>query len=158
MTAVPTAHIPLIPDHRAMAKIIVVTSGKGGVGKTTSAAAIAIAPASSRIVGKVLKSSGFSTNSATIRMSTEKVIEKARLTSMPHVGSGRMSTTRIDTMPSASTISVRFDRLPRKLVNAAISAVWSSARAGVAGVGVGAGVAGEASAMSVKCLWSIYFS
>ena len=44
-------------------------------------------------------------NSDTIRMSTEKVIESAKLPSRSQVGIGRMSTTRIATTPSASAIS-----------------------------------------------------
>ena len=61
----------------------------------------------SRTVGKVLKSSGFWMNSTTIRIRTETVIEKARLTSSSQAGIGRIRTVRMQMRPAASAISPR---------------------------------------------------
>ena len=59
----------------------------------------------SRMVGKAEKSSGRWIQSATIRISTEKAMEKARPMSSTRVGSGRNSTVRMNTMPMAKPTS-----------------------------------------------------
>ncbi len=61
----------------------------------------------SRIVGNELNSSGFFTNTAVIRISIDSDSEKARQMSSRKVGSGRMRTTRIAMMPTASASSLR---------------------------------------------------
>ena len=61
----------------------------------------------SRTVGKELKSSGLEINRQVIRITTEKVIEIARLKSRSQLGIGRISTIRIQTTPSARPISLR---------------------------------------------------
>ncbi len=64
--------------------------------------------AMSRTVGNEEKSSGRPIHSATIRISTESAIEKARPTSMRNAGIGRNSTVRMKTMPSAKKTSRPF--------------------------------------------------
>ena len=59
----------------------------------------------SRTVGKEEKSSGRWIHSATIRISTESAIEKARPMSIRKAGIGRNRTGRMMTMPSAKTTS-----------------------------------------------------
>jgi hypothetical protein len=61
-------------------------------------------------------------NSTTIRISTETVIEKARLTSSSQAGIGRMRTVRMKTRPPASRIS------PRR----SVFAIWLSHACGPA--------------------------
>jgi hypothetical protein len=60
---------------------------------------------SSKMVGNALNSSGLSTKRPVSRMSTEKVIENARLMSRSQRGSGRIRTTRMVTTPRARRIS-----------------------------------------------------
>src|SRR5690606_34085604 len=60
-----------------------------------------------RTVGKELKSSGFVINRQVIRITTEKVIEMARLKSSSQLGIGRIRTMRMQTTPSARPISLR---------------------------------------------------
>src|SRR3569832_904583 len=64
--------------------------------------------AMSSTVGKDEKSSGRWIHSATIRISTESAIEKARPISMRKAGIGRNSTARIKTKPSAKKTSRPF--------------------------------------------------
>src|SRR6478609_6773406 len=59
-----------------------------------------------RMVGKDENSSGFLIHSATIRISTDSAIEKARPMSIRKGGIGRNSTQRMTTMPSAKPISL----------------------------------------------------
>jgi hypothetical protein len=54
-------------------------------------------------------------NSAVIRIRIDSVIEIARNRSSTSEGSGRISTTRMVRMPSASAISPRFRMLPMSL-------------------------------------------
>ena len=61
-----------------------------------------------RMVGKDEKSSGRAIHSATIRISTDSAIEKARPTSIRKAGIGRNSTARMTTMPSAKKTSRPF--------------------------------------------------
>jgi len=61
----------------------------------------------SRIVGKDENSSGRAMKSTVISVSTEKVMEIARLKSSIQVGIGRIRTTRIPTTPKASAMSPR---------------------------------------------------
>jgi hypothetical protein len=58
-----------------------------------------------RTVGNELNSSGLRTNTAVMRISIDKVIEKDSATSSSQAGSGRISTTRMARMPSASATS-----------------------------------------------------
>ena len=69
----------------------------------------------SRTVGKAENSSGAWMNSDVIRIRTEKVIEMASAKSSRTGGSGRIRTTRIVIMPTASAMSPRLSRLPRSL-------------------------------------------
>ncbi|MEY9831160.1 hypothetical protein ABIA25_002975 [Sinorhizobium fredii] len=62
----------------------------------------------SRIVGKDEKSSGRWIHSATIRISTEKAMEKASPKSMRNGGMGRNRIDRIITIPSAKPMSRLF--------------------------------------------------
>ena len=64
--------------------------------------------AMSSTVGNEEKSSGRWIHSATIRISTESAIEKARPMSMRKAGIGRNSTARMMTMPSAKKMSRPF--------------------------------------------------
>jgi hypothetical protein len=59
----------------------------------------------SSTVGKTLKSSGRSMKSAVIRTRTDAVIETARSRSSRTLGKGRISTTRMETTPAASSMS-----------------------------------------------------
>ena len=59
----------------------------------------------SSTVGKAEKSSGFWIHSATIRISTDSAIENARPMSISIAGSGRNSTVRMKTMPTAKPTS-----------------------------------------------------
>ena len=61
--------------------------------------------ATSSTVGKAEKSSGFWIHSATIRISTESAIEKARPRSIRTDGIGRKKTQRIAMMPMAKPTS-----------------------------------------------------
>ena len=61
--------------------------------------------ASSSTVGKAEKSSGLWIHSATIRISTDRAIENASPRSIIQAGSGRNSTVRMKTMPSAKPTS-----------------------------------------------------
>ena len=70
-------------------------------------------------VGKALKSSGRSMNSTTKRISTDKVIDSARQKSSSHAGIGRMSTTRMPRMPSASAMSPRRNAAMKRLSSSA---------------------------------------
>ena len=67
----------------------------------------------SSTVGKAENSSGVWMNSAVIRISTEKMIEMASAKSSSSGGSGRISTTRMVSTPTASPRSPRFIRAPR---------------------------------------------
>ena len=64
----------------------------------------------SNTVGKELKSSGRLMNNTVIRISTEKAMEIASEMSSIQLGIGRMSTTRMQAMPSASMMSPCFSR------------------------------------------------
>ena len=66
----------------------------------------------SRTVGKAENSSGVWMNSDVIRISTEKVIEMASEKSSSSGGSGRISTTRMASTPTARPRSPRFIRAP----------------------------------------------
>jgi hypothetical protein len=66
----------------------------------------------SRMVGKAENSSGAWMNSDVIRIRIESVIEIARNRSSTIAGRGRISTTRMVRMPSASAISPRLRMLP----------------------------------------------
>jgi hypothetical protein len=66
----------------------------------------------SRMVGKAENSSGAWMNSDVIRIRIESVIEIARNRSSTIEGSGRISTTRMVRMPSASAMSPRLRMLP----------------------------------------------
>ena len=87
----------------------------------------------SSTVGNEENSSGVWMNSAVIRISTDRMIEMARLMSSSTGGSGRISTTRIVSTPMASARSPRFMSAPRSprpgslmpLVAAAGAAVMS---------------------------------
>ena len=61
--------------------------------------------ATSSTVGKAEKSSGFWIHSATIRISTDKAIEKARPISIMNAGIGRKKIDRMRTMPTANAMS-----------------------------------------------------
>ncbi|MEY9412176.1 hypothetical protein ABH989_006642 [Bradyrhizobium ottawaense] len=65
----------------------------------------------SRMVGKAENSSGVWMNSEVIRIRIESVIEIARNRSSTIAGSGRISTTRMVRMPSASAMSPRLRTL-----------------------------------------------
>ena len=64
--------------------------------------------ATSRIIGKELNSNGFWMNSEVIRISTEKLIDRASRKSSSQGGIGNIMTTRIRMKPSAMAISPRF--------------------------------------------------
>ena len=66
----------------------------------------------SNTVGKAENSSGVWMNSDVIRISTEKVMEMASAKSSSSDGNGRMSTTRIAIMPTASPMSLRLSSVP----------------------------------------------
>ena len=59
----------------------------------------------SSTVGNAEKSSGFWIQSATIRISTDNAIESASPRSISIAGSGRNSTVRMKTMPTANPTS-----------------------------------------------------
>ena len=63
-------------------------------------------------VGKAENSSGVWMNNAVIRMSTEKMIEIASEKSNSSGGSGRISTTRMVSTPTASAMSPRLKKAP----------------------------------------------
>ena len=65
-----------------------------------------------RIVGKTVNSSGFSMNSAVIRISTETMIDTARNRSSRSAGIGKMSTTRMVITATARRRSERFAKAP----------------------------------------------
>ncbi len=66
----------------------------------------------SSTVGNEENSSGVWMNSAVIRISTERMIEMARLMSSSAGGSGRISTTRMVSTPMASPRSPRLRKAP----------------------------------------------
>ncbi len=66
----------------------------------------------SSTVGKAENSSGVWMNNAVIRISTEKMIEIASAKSSSSGGSGRISTTRMVSTPTASAISPRLKKAP----------------------------------------------
>ena len=63
--------------------------------------------ATSRMVGKAENSSGFSIHSETIRISTDRAMEKARPKSIRKAGIGRKKMHRIAMMPKAKKTSRR---------------------------------------------------
>src|SRR5919202_4612715 len=77
-------------------------------------------------------------NSATIRMRTENVTDTAKLKSSSQVGIGRISTTRIETTPSASAISPRRSDATSRSIKAegdGVDVVAASVTAGSRGHG-----------------------
>ena len=78
--------------------------------------------ANKRTVGNELNSRGLWMNSAVIRISTEKVMENARLTSISQRGRGRINTTRMAATANAMAMSPR--RMP----------AWIHSRTGKSGV------------------------
>src|SRR5919202_6275314 len=81
-------------------------------------------------------------NSATIRMRTENVTDTAKLKSSSQVGIGRISTTRIETTPSASAISPRRSDATSRSIKAegdGVDVVAASVTAGLHGHGGGEG-------------------
>ena len=69
----------------------------------------------SSTVGNAENSSGAWMNKAVIRIRTEKVIEMASEKSSNIAGSGRMRTTSMAIMPTASPMSLRRSMVPRSL-------------------------------------------
>ena len=82
----------------------------------------------SSTVGKAENSSGAWMNSDVIRISTEKVMEMASAKSSSSGGSGRMSTTRMAIMPTASPMSLRRSMVPRSASRVKASTVRRRAR------------------------------
>src|SRR5512141_1460606 len=66
----------------------------------------------SSTVGNEENSSGVWMNNAVIRISTDRMIDSARLTSSSTGGSGRISTTRMVSTPTASARSPRLKKAP----------------------------------------------
>ena len=91
----PAACVPSLPCDR-MRRVVAMLSDRRSI--------VAI----SRMVGKDEKSSGRWIHSATIRISTESAIEKARPMSIRKAGIGRNSTVRMKTMPIAKPTSRPF--------------------------------------------------
>jgi len=65
-----------------------------------------------KTVGKALNSNGFSTKRQVINIMIEKVIDTVRHKSSNHGGIGKISTTRIQTIPRAIMTSDRPEKIP----------------------------------------------
>jgi hypothetical protein len=97
----------------------------------------------SKIDGKLLSSSGSFKNNTVIKMMTANVIETARLKSRNHVGTGNNNNPSINTIATASMMSLRPASTSRILLPFFALGVWCRVRAGVRhALGVLPGVAG----------------